>query len=134
MAAMENELRLPILRTFPVQLTRYLCGKSVASALALPRRVGIVSRIVFLTGLGAIRAFDAIVRLFVPQFSISRMLTRVLGYRITWRILMDQTRPLKLPDKLLHDVNTALAHWQDDPESPRWLAKIEATLAGRKPQ
>ncbi|QGZ38581.1 uncharacterized protein DUF2236 [Pseudoduganella flava] len=131
MAAMENEIPLPLVRTFPVQLTRYLCGKKTAQALGLARRVNLPARALFIACLGIVLGFDAAVRVFLPQFSISRMLTRVLGYRFMARILMDQTRPLKLPDVLLNDVNAALHRWQTDPRQPGWVNKVEAKLAGR---
>jgi hypothetical protein len=134
MAAMENEIPLPLVRTFPVQLTRYLCGKQAAQALGLARRVNLPARALFLVCLGLVRAFDTAVRVFLPDFSISRMLTRVLGYRFMARILMDQTRPLKLPDVLLNDVNAALHRWQTDPHQPGWVNKVEAKLAGRGQQ
>ena len=62
------------------------------------------------------------------------MLTRVLGYRFTARILMDQTRPLRLPDTLLGQVDATLREWQADPAAPRWVNRLEARLAGRNGQ
>ncbi len=131
MTAMEREIPLPLLRTFPVQLTRYLCGRKTARTLGLARRTAWPARLLFLACLGAARAIDAAVRLAVPGFSISRMLTRVLGYRFTARILMDQTRPLRLPEALLNQVGSVLCEWECDAAAPRWMNRLEARLSGR---
>ena len=69
-------------------------------------------------------------RLFVPGFSITRMLTRALGYRLVTRFLMDQTRPLRLPDALLGQVAETTDAWRVDPQAPRWVQRMEARLAG----
>jgi hypothetical protein len=131
LAAMEREIPLPLLRTFPLQLTRYLCGKRVARTLGLARRTALPARLLFLAFLGVTRGVDAAVRLFVPGFSLSRMFTRVLGYRLTAHILMDQTRPLRLPSALVGQVGATLDAWRTDPKAPRWLNRLEARLSGR---
>lgn len=131
MAAMEAEIPLPLLRTFPVQLTRYLCGRNATQALGLKRCTNWRARLLFLSCLGITRAIDVTVRLVIPGFSISRLLTRVLGYRLIAHVLMDQTRPLRLPDALLNQVDTVLNTWQADPAAPRWVNRLEARLAGR---
>lgn len=133
MREMANQLPLRLLKPFPVLLTRRLCGRRAAAALGLDTRVPLASRLLFAAGFGAVRAFDAAVRLFVPGFSISRMLTRVAGYRLVTRFLMDQTRPLRLPEALLGEVAGTLHAWRRDPLAPRWLSRLEARLAGHPP-
>ncbi|WP_338764088.1 oxygenase MpaB family protein [Massilia sp. METH4] len=134
LATMERNIPLPLLRSFPLQLTRYLCGKTAARALGLKRHSALPARLLFLACLGTIRAIDTVVRVAVPDFSLSRMFTRVLGYRLTARMLMDQTRPLRLPDALLDQVGCTLHCWHTDPKAPGWLNRCEARLAGRKPE
>lgn len=131
MQEMENEIPFTLLKPFPVLLTRYLCGAGAAQALGLTARVSWPSRALFALSMGAVRAIDATVRLLLPQFSIARLLTRIAGYRFTATVLMDQTRPLKLPDALLHQVGHALAGWQADPKAPDWMNAVERRLTGR---
>ena len=131
MQAMENEIPLALLKPFPVLLTRYLCGADAAHALGLTARVSWLSRAMFAVTMAATRTVDAIVRLALPGFSIARLVTRVVGYRLTVKVLMDQTRPLKLPDALLGQVGTIVEAWQADPKAPGWMNALEARLAGR---
>ncbi len=131
MQEMEGEIPLRVLKSFPVLLTRHLCGPAVSSDLGLTQRVALPVRALFAFGMGATRLFDALVRLAVPGFSITRMLTRAFGYRLVTRFLMDQTRPLKLPDALLGQVAAVTADWKHDPQAPRWVNRLEARLAGR---
>jgi hypothetical protein len=131
MKEMENQIPLRLLKPFPVLLTRLLCGPGTSRDLGIDGHVPLVPRLLFALGFGAIRAFDGVVRLFVPGFSITRMLTRVAGYRLVTRFLMDQTRPLRLPDALLGQVDETMDNWQRDPQAPRWVNRLESRLAGR---
>lgn len=131
MKAMEDEIPLRLLKPFPTLLTRLLCGSNATRDLGLNTRLPLLSRLLFAAGLALVRAVDAVVRQFVPGFSISRMLTRAFGYRLVTRFLIDQTRPLRLPDALLDEVHAATGQWRHDPKAPRWLARLEARLAGR---
>lgn len=131
MQEMENEIPFRLLKPFPVLLTRYLCGTDAAQALGLTARVSWPSRALFAVSMGAVRAVDATVRLVLPQFSIARLLTRIVGYRFTARVLMDQTRPLKLPDALLNQVGHAVNAWQSDPKAPNWMNAVERRMTGR---
>lgn len=116
---------LKLLKPFPVLLTRYLCGSEASRDLGLDGRVSWLSRALFALGMGAVRAIDATVRLFVPGFSISRLVGRILGYRLTVRFLMDQTRPLKLPTALLGQIDEVVRGWRVDPKAPRWMNALE---------
>ncbi len=131
MKTMEDEIPVRLLKPIPTLLTRLLCGRDATRDLGLHARLPLLSRLLFGAGLALVRAIDAVVRQVVPGFSISRMLTRALGYRLVTRFLMDQTRPLRLPDALLGEVHDATAQWSHDPNAPRWLARVEARLAGR---
>ncbi|AWL07466.1 oxygenase MpaB family protein [Massilia oculi] len=132
MRAMENDIPLRLFKPFPTLLTRHLCGRDASADLGLNRRQPLLSRLVFTGGLALVRAIDATVRLAVPGFSISRMLTRAFGYRLVTRFLMDQTRPLRLPNALLGQVQDALGQWRHDPRAPRWMNRLEARLAGHR--
>lgn len=131
MQAMEDEIPLRILKPLPTLLTRLLCGRDAIRDLGLTRRVPLLPRLAFSAGMALVRAFDAVVRRLVPDFSISRMLTRAFGYRLVTRFLMDQARPLRLPPALLNQVDDATDAWCHDPKAPGWMNRIEARLAGR---
>jgi len=133
MKAMENEIPVRLLKPIPTLLTRLLCKGDATRDLGLDARVPLLSRAVFALGLATVRCIDAVARVFMPGFSISRMLTRALGQRLVTHFLLDQTRPLRLPDALLNEVNDATATWRTDPTAPRWLRRVEAHLAGRAP-
>lgn len=130
---MEDQIPLHFIKPFPALLTRHLCGKQVAKELGIEGRWNIVSLILFVAFMGLVRGIDTLVRLFIPQFSISRLITRIFGYQFTAKILMDQTRPLKLPDQLLNQVGGVMQTWQHDPKAPKWMNAIEDKITGRKP-
>jgi len=122
---------LRVIRPFPVLLTRYLCGKTTAKDIGIDHRVSLVSRVLFVLLMFTARGIDFLGRLVFPGFSMCRLLTRVVGYQFTVRVLMDQTRPLKLPPGLLNQVATMTAGWQVDPKAPKWVNSLEQRLTGR---
>jgi len=131
--AMENEIPIRLLKPVPTLLTRLLCKGDARRVLGLDARVPLLARAVFALGLAAVRCIDAVARVFVPGFSLSRMLTRALGQRLVTHFLLDLTRPLRLPDALLNDVNDAATAWHTDPKASHWMRRLEARLAGRTP-
>lgn len=129
MRTMQNDITFRLLKPFPVLLTRHLCSRASAADLGLLGPVSWVSGALFGMLMGIVRGIDALVRLVLPQFAISRLLARIIGYRFTVRILMDQTRPLKLPEALLGQVNGVLQGWHTDPKAPNWMNRLERTMA-----
>jgi hypothetical protein len=123
--SLQRYIPLTLLKPFPVLLTRHLCGAQASRDLGLDGHVSWLSRALFALGFGAVRAIDASVRLFLPGFSISRLVGRILGYRLTVQLLMDQTRPLKLPTVLLGQVDGVVRGWRGDPKAPRWMNALE---------
>ena len=81
--------------------------------------------------MGIVRLIDGVVRLFLPQFSLSRMFSRVVGYHLLTTFLMDQTRPLKLPTHLLGQIEATVGAWDDDPKAPGWLNRLEDRMTVR---
>ncbi|WP_305823311.1 oxygenase MpaB family protein [Massilia brevitalea] len=128
MGAMQDEIPLRPLKPFPTLLTRYLCGRTNARELGLDGQVSLFSRTLFVLCMGAVRGIDWLVRRVVPGFSISRLVSRVLGYRLTVKLLMDQTRPLKLPEALLNGIAETVQAWHHDPKAPAWMNRIELRL------
>jgi hypothetical protein len=122
---LQRYIPFTLLKPFPVLLTRHLCGAAASKDLGLDGHVSWLSRALFALGMGAVLAVDASVRLFAPGFSISRLVGRILGYRLTVTLLMDQTRPLKLPTALLGQVDDVVRGWRDDPKAPRWMNALE---------
>jgi hypothetical protein len=133
MQTMENAIPLKLFKPFPVLLTRYLCGRKTAGVLGVNGPVSWLSQLLFAGLMLLVRGIDSTVRRVRPGFSISRLVTRAVGYRLIASILMDQTRPLKLPGALLNQVNAALCAWHTDPQAPHWMNQLEARLAGRNP-
>jgi hypothetical protein len=115
-----------LLKPMPVLLTRRLCGPATAQDIGVAAQaVPWASRFVFGLALGLARLIDGVVRVFSPQFSIARFLTRVVGYPLVTRLLMDQTRPLSLPSHLHEPLHQAVQGWSDDPHAPAWLNALE---------
>lgn len=125
MQAMQRYIPLRVLKPFPVLLTRLLCGARGARVLGLDAHASPAARAVFMLGLGLVRAIDALGGLLVPGFSLARLLTRIFGYHLVTRFLMDQTRPLKLPEALLGQVDATVRRWQEDPRAPSWMRAVE---------
>ena len=133
MNSMENVIPLRIFKPFPVLLTRHLCGDMNSQDIGISKRVSWFSRLLFAFCITVVRLIDSTVRFIFPEFSITRLITRILGYHFMSRLLMDQTRPLNLPQQLLNDTNEAIESWSDDAKAPGWVNSIEKkfTTKGR---
>jgi hypothetical protein len=127
-ATMAQPIPFAVCKPFPALMVRYLCGPLTAGNVGIDGPVKVASGLLFTLLMFIIRGIDSLVRLFVPDFSISRFMTRVLGYRFVTRVLMDQTRPLALPQALLTSVNTMMDAWSTDPKAPDWMNRIEDRL------
>ena len=125
MNAMSTEIPFAVLKPLPVLMARHLCGAATSADLGLNGHVSWFSRVLFSMGMGIVGVIDRVARLLWPDFSLSRFVVRVLGYHVVTKLLMDQTRPLQLPDHLLARVRERVAAWSDDPKAPRWLNVME---------
>ena len=125
MQSMEAVIPLRVVKPFPVLLTRYLCGSATAKDLGLNGPLHWLSRFLFAGFMLLTRTIDGLVRLAFPEFSIARLITRVLGYHVMTKLLMDQTRPLKLPQHLRDRVDLMLGRWSEDPKAPKWVNSME---------
>lgn len=128
MQTMEDMIPWRMAKPFPTLFTRYLCSSATAKAIGIDGRVSWFSEMLFVLMMGAIRAIDATVRLVFRDFSVSRFITRVVGYQVLTKFLMDQTRPLKLPSHLLDKVADMMSLWSYDRKAPKWLNKLEDRL------
>ena len=102
-----------------------------ARAVGIKARSTIVADVFFWITLGLAWLIDAIVRVFRPQFSITRMITRVVGYHLMSEFLMSQTRPLRLPGTLNAQMLETIQAWSDDPRAASWINRIEDKLTTR---
>jgi hypothetical protein len=123
---------LAVAKPFPKLLSRRLIGREASRDLAIDGPVPIVSRLMFALLMLLVRAIDTVGRLFRKDFSLARLVTRVLGYHLLTQLLMDQTRPLKLPQGLLDQAHGMMREWGSDRRAPGWMNAIEdrLTVAG----
>lgn len=112
-------------KSFPVLLTRRLIEKSSIRDLGLNERVSWEARKLFAAMMLAARGIDWLARLAFPDFSISRLITRAIGYRLTCALLMSQTRELSVPATLRPGIRSMIAHWGHDSKAPRWMNALE---------
>ena len=128
MNAMSTVIPFKIAKPFPVLMTRFLCGSASSKDLGLNGAVSWASKSLFYAIMLVARLIDHTVRKFSPQFSMCRFITRVLGYQLITRLMMDQTRPLRVPEHLSSDMDVMLNRWGRDRLAPAWLNKFEGLL------
>jgi hypothetical protein len=125
MHTMERTIGLPVLRGLPVPLTRWLVGPATARLMGVDQRVPWTTRVLFRVGQVLVGLIDSVVRLFMPGFSLSRLFTRVVGYHFLTRFLMNQVRPLALPEHVLNPMADTIAAWGHDAQAPDWVNALE---------
>jgi hypothetical protein len=128
MNAMESVFPAGNFRSFPVLLTRRLIAPASAKDLGLDGQVSWAARVQFAMLMGSARGVDAVVRLVFPDFSISRLITRAIGYRLMCALLMSQTRDLSVPDRLRPDIRALIARWGVDAKASTRMNAIEDRL------
>ena len=128
MTTMAKAIELPVIRQLPVPLTQWLIGPVSAREIGVNERVGLATQLVFGFARVTVGLIDGMVRWVRPQFSLTRMFTRIVGYHLLTRFLLDQTRPLNLPDELLQPVRSTVAGWHHDPRAPGWVNRLEDRL------
>jgi hypothetical protein len=110
---MRRSIPLPLVKSFPVLLTRYLCGKQTARDLGIDGHVSLLARAVFAACMLLVRSLDWLLRLVIPRFSLASAITRFFGYQMISTLLLDQTRPLNLPTDLLGKINDTVRRWRN---------------------
>ncbi len=125
MDCMAAVLPWPVFKPMPALLTRYLLGRRNAGAIGLTAAAPLRSRLLFWGLLLGARLIDSIGQWVVRGFSISRLLGRLIGYRLLTKLLMDQTRPLRLPDTAQRQMALTVAGWGRDPQAPDWINALE---------
>ncbi|HEU4459399.1 MAG TPA: oxygenase MpaB family protein [Methylibium sp.] len=128
MRTLADAIPLGAAKSFPLLLSRELCGAATSRDIGIDGAslpVPWTARALFGCIRLAVRGIDALGRCFSPEFSITRTCVRMLGYHFVSRLLMDQTRPLKLPEPVRSQVRRTMAAWGHDPRAPRWLNTLE---------
>jgi hypothetical protein len=123
--AMRTVMPPGVFQSFPVLLTKRLVERASARDLGLDRHVSRGARAVFRLTMALGRGIDAVGRIFVPRFSLSRLFTRIIGYHMTTKLLMDQTRPLQLPAELRPGVKSMIEDWGRDPLAGARVNRLE---------
>ncbi|AMO23072.1 hypothetical protein GCM10027034_44910 [Ramlibacter solisilvae] len=127
-AAMERTIAVPVIRHLPVPMTRWLIGRQTARLIGITQRAGLLTLLLFDAARLAVLAIDGVARLALPRFSLTRLVTRVVGYHLLTRFLLDQTRPLALPDSLLEPMHRTVAQWHHDHHAPGWVNRLEKRI------
>ena len=125
MAAMETVLSRQPWKSLPVLATRHLIEPASAHDLGLEGRVPLSGRALFAILLWTAHGVDAVARLAFPRFSIARMLTRLLGYRLTCLMLMNQTDELTVPAHLRPGIRATIRRWSHDSTASRLMNAVE---------
>jgi hypothetical protein len=128
MQSMETLIPLRMAKPLPTLLTRHLCGRATARDIGIDGHVSWPSKALFVVLFGLVRAVDAAVRCVVRDFSLTRLVTRVIGRRVMAGMLMDETRPLKLPQHVTGRAQAVMACWHRDPKAPAWVNALERRL------
>lgn len=129
-ANLESVVPLRLLKPVGPLMIQHLCGPEVSREIGVRTPAGGLSVWLFNLGMALTRGLDALVRLFVPGFSLARFFTRLIGQQYVWAFLLSQTRPLVLPTELLGEIQGTLRTWSVDPKAPRWLNVIERLVHG----
>ena len=122
---MARSLVLPGIARLPVPMTQWLVGEQTARDIGLAQPADWFTRCIFVMLMSLVRGVDAVGRIFSKKFSISRFITRILGYHLITKLLMDQTRPLALPDQVLKNLHHTVAQFGHDTKAHDWLNRLE---------
>ncbi|MCU0648395.1 MAG: DUF2236 domain-containing protein [Gemmatimonadaceae bacterium] len=125
--AVEQSTPIAALKPFAVLMPRLLLGDETADLLGIDAHVGTGTRMLFALFLGVMRLIERVLRVIDRRASPLRMLHRILAYHVLKDLLELETRPLELPDGVLHPLTQAWAH---DATQPAWLRPIERALTG----
>lgn len=112
-----REIPWAVVRPFPLLLARHLIGARSSADLGLDGQVSGLSKALFAVVMALVQGIDALGRLFSPRFSLARAISRLLGYRLITRLLMDETRPLKLPERLRGQARQMMKTWGGTPQT-----------------
>jgi hypothetical protein len=131
MRAMQTVLPEGPAKGFPVLLTRRMIGRRASRELGLQHHVGWIARLAFAALMAAARAVDWVGRIGSRDFSVGRLVTRIVGRPILWNLLMKETRTLAVPKALHARIEAVVRGWGRDTTAPRVMQAIESRLVRR---
>jgi uncharacterized membrane protein len=102
-----------------------LCGPSNSNDIGVYNTFSWPTNFLYKLSILILETINSGVRFLLPHFSISRLLIRILGYHFIRKIVLDQTKPLRLPTHLINSMNTTIGDWSNDPKAPGWVNAIE---------
>jgi hypothetical protein len=126
--ALSRSIGVPVVRHLPVPMIERLLGRAAARRIGVGPQAGLATRALFAAAMAITGGIDRVGRWFSPGFSITRMFTRVIGYHMLTRFLLDQTRPLALPEGLLNQMHDTVGDWHTDRQAPGWINRLEDRL------
>lgn len=126
--ALSRSIAIPVVRHLPVPMIERLLGREAARRIGVGPQAGLATRALFAVAMAITGGIDRLGRWFSPGFSITRMVTRVIGYHMLTRFLLDQTRPLALPEGLLNQMHGTVRDWHTDTQAPGWINRLEDRL------
>lgn len=131
MDGMKSVMPRGAFRAFPVLLTRHLLEPDSVRDLRLNEHVSWFARLLFTALLALARAIDRTVRLVLPHFSICRLLTRAIGYRLTCALMMSETHELSVPDRLRPGIRGLIRRWGRDARAGPVMNGLEDLVTTR---
>jgi hypothetical protein len=122
---MRKSFTIGLTRHVPVLLTRRLIGPASSRDLALDGHVPAWAKFLFLEAMGLMRLVDFVARIFSPDFSIGRLVTRAIGYRLLFKLLMDLSRELAVPSTLRPHIRSLIRTWGNDKKASRLMNAVD---------
>jgi hypothetical protein len=123
--SIEKSISVPALKPFGALIIQHLTSLRTAKDLGLESRMTSSSKLIFNSTIWVVRTIDSLIRPSRPHVSITRLLIRIVGYRLLSKALTDLDYPLDLPASLLSQVNSILHTWSHDTNAPRWMNHLE---------
>ena len=123
----ERHIPLRVMKPLGALLTRKLIGDESANLLQIERHYSQATWVVFRILHTVLLASERVAQALRSHVSPIRFVSRVLGYHLFKGLLVDQTRPLQLPDSCLHPL---LENWAEDPAHHSWVNWLERRFTG----
>jgi hypothetical protein len=110
---MQANLPIPVVRDLPAYLTLSLCGPTTARTVGADERIPGFAKCVLAVSAWMITGFDWLIRFVVPRFSFTKLIVRAFGLHTVERILLSESRPLRLPNHILHQIKITHSRWKN---------------------
>lgn len=128
MNSIERSIRFEALKPMAALITQLLTSRQTAKDLGITSRITWPAKIWFTMFSKSVRVIDCLAKRIRPQFSISRLIVRVVGYQLLHKVLTDKNQPMDLPEHLRNQISRMLHDWSHDPKAPKWMNDLEDYL------